>query len=155
MKHITLTLGVAAAALFTIPATTFAQDKDKPATPPAREGGGRGAGRMSPEDRLKRMTETLGLTQEQQDKIKAILEKNAPAIKELMAKGYQNLTDEDKAKMKELMTAQKDAIDAVLTQEQKDKAKAEMEKRGAGRRGGPGAKPDAPKPDAPATGTTK
>ena len=147
MKHLTLTLSVAAAALFTLPVTVSAQDK--PATPPARgEGGTRGAGRMSPEDRLKRMTETLGLTQDQQDKIKAIIEKNAPAMKELMAKGYQNLTDEDKAKMKELMTAQKDAIDAVLTQEQKDKAKAEMEKRGAGRRGGPGgpgAKPEAPK----------
>ena len=146
MKHLTLTLGVAAAALFTIPATTSAQDKPA-GTPPARtEGAGRGAGRMSPEDRLKRMTETLGLTQEQQDKIKAIYEKDAPAIKELMTKGFQNLTDEEKTKMRELMKAQTDAVNAVLTQEQKDKMKADMEKRGAGRRGGP-AKPDAPKPE--------
>ena len=99
---------------------------------------------MSPEDRLKRMTETLGLTQEQQDKIKAIWEKSAPAMKELRDKGFQNLTDEDKTKMRDLMKADMEAVNAVLTQEQKDKMKAEMEKRGPGRRGGP-AKPDAPK----------
>lgn len=136
---------VAVAALFTLPSTTFAQDKpagDKPAgEAPAR--GGRGGARLTPEARLKQMTETLGLTQEQQDKIKAILEKNAAAMKELTAKGYQNLTDEDKTKMREMMKAQTEAIDAVLTPEQKEKQKAEMAKRrGAGRPGGQ------PKPDA-------
>jgi len=141
MKHLTLTLGVAVAALFTIPSTSFAQDK-----PAGEAPAGRGAGRFSPEERLKHMTETLGLTQEQQDKIKAIYAKNAPAIKEIMGKGYQNLSDEDKTKMRELMKAQMEEVNAVLTQEQKDKMKAEMEKRGAGRRGGPG-KPEAPKAD--------
>ena len=138
MKHLTLTLGVAVAALFTIPSTSFAQDK-----PAGEAPAGRGAGRFSPEERLKHMTETLGLTQEQQDKIKAIYAKNAPAIKEIMGKGYQNLSDEDKTKMREMMKAQTEAIDAVLTPEQKEKQKAEMAKRrGAGRPGGQ------PKPDA-------
>ena len=97
---------------------------------------------MSPEDRLKRMTETLGLTQDQQDKIKAIIEKNAPAMKELRDKGYQNLTEEDKTKMRDLMKKQTEEIDAVLTPEQKEKQKAEMEKR---RASGPPA--GQPKPD--------
>ena len=153
MKHLTLTLGVAAAALFALPTTVSAQDAPAGTPPPRADGAGagRGAGRMNPADRLKRMTESLGLTQDQQDKIKAIWEKNAPAMKELMSKGFQNMTDDDKAKMRDLMKAERDAVDAVLTQEQKDKMKAEMEKRGAGRRGGPGA----PKPAAPAPDTTK
>ena len=77
------------------------------------------------------MTETLGLTQEQQDKIKAIIEKDAPAMKELRDKGYTNLTEEDKTKMRDLMKKQTEAIDAVLTPEQKEKQKAAMEKRRA------------------------
>ena len=133
MKHYTLTMCVAAAALLAIPSAGFAQDKPAGAKPageaPAR--GERGRGRFSPEERLKRMTETLGLTQEQQDKIKAIYDKNAPAFKELMAKGRGNLTDEDKTKLRELMKAQTEAIEAVLTPEQKEKAKAEREKRRA------------------------
>jgi len=129
MKHFTLTLSVATAALFTIPSLSLADDK------PA---GKRPAGqRMSPEERLKKMTETLGLSQDQQDKIKAIYEKNAPAMKELMAKGRENLTEEDKTKMRELLKTQAEEISGILTPEQKEKFKAEMEKR----RGAAGGKP--------------
>jgi len=136
-KH-TLSLCVAAAALFTIPSTSIAQDKPAGETPARAQGAGRGA-RLTPEARLKQMAETLGLTQEQQDKIKAIFEKNAPAMKELRDKGFQNLTEEDKTKMRDLMKKQLEEVDAVLTPEQKEKQKAEMEKRrGQGR---PGAQP--------------
>jgi Spy/CpxP family protein refolding chaperone len=128
MKHYTLTMCVAAAALFAIPTAALAQDKPA-GEAPAR--GERGRGRFSPEARLKRMTESLGLTQEQQDKMKAIYEKNAPVFKELMAKGRENLTEEDKTKFRALMKAQGEAIKAVLTPEQKEKAKAEREKRRA------------------------
>jgi Spy/CpxP family protein refolding chaperone len=128
MKHITLTLSIAATALLTIPSLSLAAD-EKPATPRQR---------MSPEERLKKMTETLGLSQEQQDKIKAIFEKNAPAMKEIFAKGRENLTDQDKTRMRELVKSQTEEIAAVLTPEQKEKFKAEMEKRrGAGGAGKP------------------
>ncbi len=101
---------------------------EKPAAKPdgeRRAPGGPGAqgGRMNPEERLKMMTEKLGLTQEQQDKIKAIMEKNAPQFRELMAKGRENLTDADKEKMKELMKSQMEEIAAVLTPEQREKMK--------------------------------
>jgi len=128
MKHYTLTMCVAAAALFAIPTAALAQDKPA-GEAPAR--GERGRGRFSPEERLKRMTESLGLTQEQQGKMKAIYEKNAPVFKEFMAKGRENLTEEDRTKLRELMKAQGEAIEAVLTPEQKEKAKAEREKRRA------------------------
>jgi Spy/CpxP family protein refolding chaperone len=131
MKHYTLTMCVAAAALFAIPTAALAQDKPAGEAPERGERGERGRGRFSPEERLKRMTEALGLTQEQQDKMKAIYEKNAPVFKELMAKGRENLTEEDKTKFRELMKAQGEAIKAVLTPEQKEKAKAEREKRRA------------------------
>jgi Spy/CpxP family protein refolding chaperone len=116
-------------------------DATTPSTPsagPARAGGG-GAGRMSPEERLKKMTEELGLTQDQQDKIKAIMEKDAPQFKELMAKGRENLTEEDKTKFRELIKSQMEEIAAVLTPEQKEKFKAAMEKRRAAAGGGAGA----------------
>ena len=122
---------VAAAALFAIPTAALAQDKPAGEAPERGERGERGRGRFSPEERLKRMTEVLGLTQEQQDKMKAIYEKNAPVFKELMAKGRENLTAEDKTKLRALMKAQGEAIKAVLTPEQKEKAKAEREKRRA------------------------
>jgi len=45
------------------------------------------------------LTEKLGLTQDQQDKVKAIQEKNAPQFKDLLAKGRENLSEDDKTKL--------------------------------------------------------
>ncbi|MDR3406804.1 MAG: hypothetical protein P4L99_30245 [Chthoniobacter sp.] len=112
-----------------------------PASPSAGApgaGGGAGRARLSPEERLKKMTEELNLTQDQQDKIKAIMEKDAAQFKDLMAKGRENLTEEDKTKFRELIKTQMEEIAAVLTPEQKEKYKAAMEKRRAAG-GGPGA----------------
>lgn len=155
MKSTILT--VAAAALLVIP-TLRAEDKpadkpagDKPAgDKPAGErppGGRPGGGRtMSPEDRLKFMTERLGLTQEQQDKIKAIYAKNADKFKAMREKGFQNLTDDEKKEMGELRKAEMEEVSSVLTDEQKKKL-------AEGRRGGPGGpggegrrRPDGDKP---------
>ena len=111
---------------------------DASKTPDAAPGRAGGAGRLSPEERLKRMTEELGLTQDQQDKIKAIMEKNAQQFKDIMAKGRENLTDEDKTKFRELIKGQMEEIAQVLTPEQKEKFKAAMEKRRA-QNGGAGA----------------
>ena len=121
MKHFTLTLSVAAAALLTLPTLSLAAD-EKPQ-------GKRGAGHFGPEERLKHMTETLGLSQDQQDKLKAIFAKGADEMKALREKGRDNLTEEDKTKMREFMKSQMEDIAAVLTPEQKDKWKATMEKR--------------------------
>jgi Spy/CpxP family protein refolding chaperone len=111
-------------------------DAGKPAGDAGARRNGGGAGRFSPEERLKRMTEELNLTQDQQDKIKAIMAKGADQMKDLMAKGRENLTDDDKAKVREFMKSQMEEIAAVLTPEQKEKYKAAMEKRRAERGGG-------------------
>ena len=86
------------------------------------------------------MTEELNLTQEQQDKIKAIMEKYAPQFRELISKGRDNLTDDDKKKIGELIKSQTEDITAVLTPEQKEKFKEMMERRrnGGGAGGGNG-----------------
>jgi Spy/CpxP family protein refolding chaperone len=136
MKYSTLKVCVAMAMLSVVPTTGFAQDKPA-GEKPAREGaarGQRGGDRWSPEARLKQMTEQLNLTQEQQDKIKALYEKNASALNEIRSKGWGNLSDEDKTKLRELMQSQREQIEAVLTDEQKQKVIKDMEqRRGRGR----------------------
>lgn len=142
-KHI---LTVAATALLAIPTITFAADGDKPEGErpkrPEGAGGPGGRGGFSPEERMKRMTELLGLTEDQQAKIKAIMDKSAEANKALMAKGRENLTDEDKAALRESFGKQRDEINAVLTPEQQEKMKAAGQRRGGP--GGPGG--DRPRP---------
>jgi Spy/CpxP family protein refolding chaperone len=158
MKKYALTLSVAAAALLTIPSFTIAEDKPAGESPKRPEGGRRpgGPGAFSPEERVRRMTESLGLTQEQQDKLKAIFVKGEAEIKALREKGRQNLTDEERGKMREFFKSQMEEIGAIFTPEQKAKWKEAMEKRREGR--GPGgprgerkpgeAAPGAPKPEA-------
>lgn len=148
MKKLTI-LSLAVAGLCALPALVTAEDAvppkppggteapkpagDKPAGQRERRAGGPGgAGERGPGERLKIMTEKLGLTQEQQDKIKAIQEKNGPELRELMAKGRDNLSEADKTKVRELMKTQAEEIGAVLTPEQREKMK---ELRGSGPRG--------------------
>ena len=128
MKNFTLTLSIAATALFAIPSTSFAQDQPAGAPPAgparaARPGGPGGAGRMDPAERLKLMAEQLGLDADQQAKIKAIFDKNAAKFKEMMDKGLANLTDEDKTAMRELFKSQMEEVGTILTPEQKEKLK--------------------------------
>jgi Spy/CpxP family protein refolding chaperone len=149
-KHLAI-LSLAVAGLCTVPSLVRAEDAVPPKPPGGTEApkppgdksegkgerGPGGGGRMSPEERLKAMTEKLNLSQDQQDKIKAIQEKNAPQFKELMAKGRENLSDADKTKLRELMKSQFEEIGAVLTPEQKEKMK-EMRPGGAGGERKPG-----------------
>jgi len=149
-KHLAI-LSLAVAGLCAVPSSLRAEDAVPPkppggdkAPPPSgekpgpkpdgerRAPGGPG-GRMNPEERMKMMTEKLGLTQEQQDKIKAIYEKNGPQLRELMAKGRENLSEADKEKARGIMKSQFEEIGAVLTPEQKEKMK---ELRGPGGPGG-------------------
>ena len=124
MKHHLLTIAIAGATWLSAANFTFAQDATKPEAGQAGRGG-----RMTTEARLKQMTETLALTQEQQTKIKAILEANQAkfaALRDLPQ-------DERRTKSRELTQAQNEEIDKVLTAEQKEKAKAERAKRQAER----------------------
>ncbi len=150
MKKQPTILSLAVAALCLVPASIRALDAvppnppggttappvagDKPGSKPEGKGErrpGGGEGRMDPAERLKMMTEKLGLSKDQQDKIKVIMEKNAPQFKELMGKGRENLTDADKEKFKELIKSQMEEIGAILTPEQKEKMK-ELRPGGAG-----------------------
>ncbi|HSI12742.1 MAG TPA: hypothetical protein VK961_11900 [Chthoniobacter sp.] len=150
MKKQLAVLSLAVAGLVAVPSLLRAEEAVPPKPPgsdkapadagkPAGEAGARkggGAARFSPEERLKRMTEELNLTQDQQDKIKAIMAKGADQMKDLAAKGRENLTEEDKTKFREFLKSQSEEIAAVLTPEQKEKYKAAMEKRRAERGGG-------------------
>ncbi len=144
-------LTVAAAALLAIPSTTISADGDKPDGKRPGPGGPGGRGGFSPEERLKRMTEFLGLTADQQAKIKTIFDAGADQMKALREKGRENLTDDDKAKMKEFFQRQKEEIDAVLTPEQKEKMKERVKERakdGGPRPGGEG-RPNKPNREKP------
>lgn len=157
----TILTTIAAAALLTIP-TLNAQDKpagdkpagDKPAgeRPEGRRGGAGGRFGGTPEERVARMKEQLGLNDEQVTKIKAIYEKNAESTKALREKGFQNLSEEERTKMRESMQAVQKEVGDVLTPEQKKKLE-ESRQRGPGgegrrRGGGDAPAPGAPKPDA-------
>jgi Spy/CpxP family protein refolding chaperone len=141
--HLTI-LSLAAAGLCAAPLTLRAEDAvppkppggdkapapsaKKPAPKPEAEGPGSGR-RGAPGERLQMMKEKLNLTAEQEAKVKAIYEKNGPELRELMAKGRDNLNDADKQKLRELMRSQMEEMAAILTPEQKEKMK---ELRGAG-----------------------
>jgi Spy/CpxP family protein refolding chaperone len=129
----TLILTVSAALL--LPATIHAEDA-KAGGPGGKRGPGGPGG--NPEERLKTMTEKLGLTEEQQGKIKDIFAKDAPQIRELLAKGRQNLSDDERTKLRDLGKAQMEQVAAVLTPEQKEKWKEARGPRGE-RRGKGGA----------------
>jgi Spy/CpxP family protein refolding chaperone len=147
MKKLILSMTVAACAALTVQA----QD-EKPKSPEggARAEGRQGGGRFTPEERLKRLTEQLTLTQEQQDKIKKIFDDSRSQFE-----GLRDLQPEERReKMRELMKGQNDKIAEVLTAEQKEKFKEIAARRAEGgpRRGGAeaekpktegGAKPEA------------
>jgi len=101
--------------------------------------GGGGRGRMSPEERVKQMKESLGLNDEQVTKIKAIMEKSQASNQEKMQalRADTALSQEDRRKkMQEIMKPMNDEIQAVLTPEQQTKFKEQQERRRGGAGGG-------------------
>ena len=79
-------------------------------------------------DRLAMMKEQLGLTPEQVEKIKPILEKDREKLQALRADT--TATREQKGgKTREILTASMEEIKPILTPEQLEKFKAGMEKR--------------------------
>jgi Spy/CpxP family protein refolding chaperone len=84
--------------------------------------GGPTMGAMTPESRLKMLTEKLNLTEDQQAKLKPILEDQSKQMKALH--DDTSLTPADKqAKMKELHESSTEKINAVLTPDQQAKWK--------------------------------
>jgi Spy/CpxP family protein refolding chaperone len=78
------------------------------------------------------MKDKLGLTDEQTGKIKAIFEKNRGQFA-----GLKELKPEDRrAKFREVFKSELEEIAAILTPEQKQKWKEEMQKRRGSRAGG-------------------
>jgi Spy/CpxP family protein refolding chaperone len=121
MKKLILSLALAACTA----ATGLAQAQDEPKRP-AGEGTGARTGRFSPEERLKMLTASLGLTQEQQDQVKKIMDEGKPEFDKV-----RTLPQADRrAKFRELTQAQNDKIAAVLQPEQREKFKAAMANRG-------------------------
>jgi Spy/CpxP family protein refolding chaperone len=141
---------VSAFALLAAPTFIFAEDAS-PAEkrPGSAQPGGRRGSLGTPEERIKMMAEQLGLSQDQQDKIKAIFAKNADALKLIREKGYQNLSDDEKTKLREGMKTQQDEVAAILTPDQKaklEKARAERWNRRPGGEKPSGNKPSTEKP---------
>ena len=97
----------------------------KPERGPGGPGGQRG-------DRLAMMKETLGLTPEQVEKIKPLLEKDR---EKLLALREDTTTSREQKgeKMREILKSSMETIKPILTPEQVEKWKAEMEKRRAER----------------------
>jgi periplasmic protein CpxP/Spy len=94
-------------------------------TPTAQEHGAMGGhamGQMTPESRLKMLTEKLNLTEDQQAKVKPILEDESKQMKALH--DDTSLAPVDKrAKMKDLHDSSTEKINAVLTPDQQAKWK--------------------------------
>ena len=95
------------------------------AAPSAQEHGAMGGpalGPMTPERRLKMLTEKLNLTEDQQAKVKPILEDESTKMKALH--DDTSLAPADKqAKMKELHMSSTEKINAILTPDQQAKWK--------------------------------
>lgn len=122
--------------------TAFSQDKapaakpDAPKAsrnqdaPPAPGSGPRGQ-RMTPEERLKRLTEQLTLTEAQKAKVEAVLK----AEREKRQKLRQDTTlsdDSRQAKSRELREETKKEMKKVLTAEQFEKWEKSQQNRGPG-----------------------
>ena len=111
-------------------------------------GGHRGGHMMDPDQRLAHMTKRYKLTADQQSQIKPILEDEQTQMQAMRADSSTS-RDDKRAKMMSMHQASTQKIEAVLTDEQKQKFEADQQKMQQRRAehmhgGGPG---DAPPPD--------
>ena len=134
MKTKLTLLTLATAGLLAAPSSIRAEDPVPPVPPvnppagaPAAAKPERGPGGPRG-DRLEMMKEKLGLTPEQVEKIKPLLEKDREKL--LALREDTTASREQKGeKMREILKASMEAIKPILTPEQVEKWKAEMEKR--------------------------
>lgn len=137
MKNQLTILTLATAGLLAATSTLRAEDPVPP-TPPINPPAGVKEGEPGPGrsrrpggqrgERLEMMKEKLGLSTEQVEKLKAIFAEDAEKIKAFREDSA--LTDEQKReKMRAFFQASMEKVKAVLTPDQGEKWKAEMEKR--------------------------
>src|SRR4029434_7372659 len=108
MKNIRRHFSILLVAMFVVTGNVFAADEKPP-----RPGRGSFAPRR-PEARLKTMTEKLSLNEEQQGKVKAILEKNIAKVVELAED--KSLSNEDRrVKITDVRKAEMQEINGLLT----------------------------------------
>jgi periplasmic protein CpxP/Spy len=127
---------------------------DQPQGPPPQQQdgmrGGPGGGHRgmpSPEERLKRMTEALNLTADQQVKIKTIMESEKTKM-DALRDDTSVAGEQKREKAMQVRKDSQDAIRATLTADQQakfDKQQEEMRSRRGGERG---PRPDGEKPPA-------
>jgi Spy/CpxP family protein refolding chaperone len=101
-----------------------------PALNAQAEGKGKGKGQMSPEQQIERLEQAVGtLTADQKTKITAIFKKTAEKMQAMSPEDRQSWMP----KGRELMTAQRTEVRAVLTPDQQKKYD-EMPQRGGGKK---------------------
>jgi Spy/CpxP family protein refolding chaperone len=105
-------------AIFLLGAAAFAQQNPSPQPPP----GGQGQRRSMPsvDDQLKMMTDKLGLTADQQAKIKPILEDQRTQAQAVM-KDDSLSQDDKRTKMRSLHESTNSKVRDLLTDDQKKK----------------------------------
>lgn len=113
---------------------SFAADNTQPPPPTQAQHGPAGrAHPIDPEKRLARLTGHLGLTAEQQSKLRPIFAAEAEEMRKFDATP---LTGEQRReKMRELRKANREKIAAILTPEQREKFARERRRGGPGRHG--------------------
>jgi periplasmic protein CpxP/Spy len=137
----------------------FAQEPgsapEQGAAPQADAGGmgghhGRGGNRMDPDKRLAQMTKRYNLTADQQSQIKPILADEQTQMQAMRADTSAS-RDDKRSKMMSMHQASTQKIEAVMTDEQKQKFEADqqkMQQRRAEHGGQDGGGPGGPPPDA-------
>jgi Spy/CpxP family protein refolding chaperone len=113
---------------------------------PSEQGGGQWGHGQPPtaEQRLQRMTKQLGLTDDQQQKIKPILENESTQMQSLRADT--SLSQQDRmAKMQQIRQTTSEQITPILNADQQQKYTEMMSHQGHGH-GGPGQNPPAQGP---------
>src|SRR5271165_784411 len=113
---------------------------------PPQQGGGQWGHGQPPtaEQRLQRMTKQLNLSDDQQQKIKPILENESTQMQSLRADT--SLSQQDRmAKMQQIRQTTSEQITPILNADQQQKYTEMMSHQGHGR-GGPGQNPPAPTP---------
>jgi periplasmic protein CpxP/Spy len=135
---------IALLAVCALAAVAFAQQSTPPSQGGAGDGSGHRRGMPSVDDQLKNMTQALNLTDDQQAKIKPILEDAHTQMQKVM-QDDSTLSREDRmSKIRSLHEAASGKVREVLTDEQKKKYDDMQDHMRQRREGG-----DAPQKDAP------
>ena len=152
MKKQLCTIALSGLFALGVPAlSAFAQDAPPPQGDTMQQGGGMHHG-MSADDQLAHMTKRYKLTTDQQTQIKPILEAQQQSMMQMHSDTSMSRRDK-MAKMQSMREDNKTKIEAVLTDDQKQKFEADqakMQQRRQDRMGGGGMGGDSAPPPPPA-----